>query len=482
MTQSSRPQVKDILAFYESILNSLSLEANEAGLISMDVGGTLFASEINGKRMVLPTHDVLRAAPWETQIAFHPLAENVYRGESPVLKKLKTLVNFRLTSVLNLLIVELAQIAANKEYHEKLTPKQSELLDFVPKINGKTVDAFVKVLNTVSVNGDHRLVNIYLKHGGKYKGEDHSRVAVTYFPVTEEFNNDDKSIFGVKLPSQKDFKAFQSLFDFIVPDNSDTEVYSYGSRSMEAPYFDALMHAYVKVAKQLNKITWLFRKHLEAPDEMHIDVKWADSLKDLSFFRGLIPGLQGNDGELSIDEQEKAKLEEKVVRNEPTQESSVFQKPAERIAAPMPPPPVSSEFQSQTPPWEPEPVAPPQPQAQPQAPAPSEGEGLSWNEVMARRQQQQQPAQPQAQAWQQPAQMPPAQPWQQPQVAPGPPPGFAGTNYTPPQMQQPVNPGGYANHPRNPQYQAQQQPWQQNFPRQGGGYAQPPGGVYGSIV
>mgnify|MGYP000226916496 FL=1 len=485
MTQSSKkPTVQDIQDFYENILNSLMLTVDKDGLISMDLEGNKFPSTINDKRMVLPTHDVLRAAPWETQIAFHPLSENVYRGESPVLKKLKALVNFRLTTVITILMTELVSIAANKDYHEKLTPKQSELLDYIPKANDKTVDAYVKVLNASSSRGKHRLINIYLKHGGKYKNEDYSRVAVTSFPITEEFDNDDKSIFGVKLPSQKDFKGFQALFDFILPNNRDLEAYSYGSRSMEAPYFDALMHAYVKVAKQLNKVTWLFRKHLENHEALMIDHKWEDALKDLSFFRGLIPGLQGNDGELSIDEQEKAKLEEEAKAHAPAEEQeSIFHKPSARQAPPQQAATGSSFDKlagtvAQAPPWEPEPA----PEKAPE-PQQSSGNGLSWDEVMARKQQAQQA--PQQAAMQ--------QPWQQPPVPQGPPPGFAGTNYSPQQpgghfpQSQPVPPGGYANHPRTQMQQPQpQHAWQQQYPQQQPQQpmqqSQQPGSVFGTII
>lgn len=480
MSQSSnKPTVESLLDFYTKLLDSLNIDVDSNAMMSMNLGGTGFPVTLNkmgNKRLVLPTRDVLRAAEWDSLIAFHPLAENVYRGESPVLKKLKALVNFRLSFVVSVLMTELTSIASNKDYHEKLTPTQSKLLDYLPKANAKTSDGYTKVINAVSSAGTNRLINIYLKHGGKYKGEDHPRVAVTSFPIHDETENTDKTIFGVKLASQKDFNGFFKLVDYVLPDSDKSETYSYGSRSMDAPYFDALMNAYLKVARQLNKVTWLFRKHLEDYELIHIDTSWGEQLKDLSFYRGLIPGLEGNDGELTIDDREKAKMEEEAGAEASTPTSNVFQQPGTPQAPVQPPQPQTP----QQPPWNEGPApkwnnAPPAPTQPPQAPQPAQpastGGGVSWQDIMKQHQQAQYPQQPQNQYPQQQWQTQFPQQPQQPQM----PPGFAGTSYNPQQQQQQnfqqAPPGTYASHPRNaPAQPAWNMPQQQPAPMGGGIY------------
>lgn len=461
MSQSSKPTVESLLEFYQKILGSLHLEADQNGLISLNLEGTSFPAvvkDMGERRLTLPTREVLRQGDWSNRVAFHPLAENVYRGESPVLKKLKSYVNFRLNTVAMVLIVELAEIAANKDYHSKLSPKQGDILDVLPRATEKTVKAFTKLVSSINTNSPKKLINIYLKHGGKYKGEDCSRLATVAFPVMDEVKSDDLTVYGVKFPSRKDYESFFALMDFILPENRGTEAYSYGSHSLEAPYFDALMNAYVKVARQLNKITRLFRKHLENPDELLIDVKWEEELKNLSFYRGLIPGLEGNDGELSVEEKEKAQREQEAVdQSKESGSQSVFSQPTSQNQQPTTPPATTGGLGLPQP-------AVQQPQQQPVAQAPqtqevaSEGGAVSWNEIMQRRQQAQQPQQQQMQAW------------QQPQVAPTPPPGFAGMDYQPPnpqmQMYQQAPPDSYASHPRN-------RPQQASYPWSGGGYQNP---------
>ena len=483
MTQSSKPTVEGLMSFYTDILESLGMEVDESGLISLMVDGQKYPTAIGEKRLVLPTQQVLRNPDWDSFVAFHPLAENVYRGESAVIKKLKKLVNFRLTTVIAHLITELSEIAADKSYHEKLTPKQNELLEYLPKANAKTVEGFTKIVNATSSEGPNRLVNIYLKHGGKYRGEDCFRVAVTSFPVREHFTREDKTIFGVKLASKKDHKSFQDLFDYLLPDSDDLDTYSYGSRSMEAPYFDALMHAYIKVAKQLNRITWLFRRHLDDHEALMINVnQWEDNLKDLSFYFDLVPVLAGNDGEPSVDEKSK-QVPEKSPTTKGSQQSlfkkgdntkarsSAMGRMAEEMEA------AANTGSTQAPATPP--VAAQSAVPQPAAPQPAEqssnessGNGLSWKQVMERRTQGQH-QQPQQQTF-----APPQYNWQNP-MANQAPPGFAGG---PVHQPGPMNPqfgfgggGGntFANHPRN-QPSGGAMSWQQQNWNTGPVY---PGGV-----
>ena len=488
--QSSKPTQQNLLNFYESILGSLGTPVNEESQVSMEISGQHFPCTCQGRRVVLPTPQILKDSQWDKFIAFHPLSENVYRGESPMLKKLRSLVNFRLSGVLSILIEQLTDIAADTDQHSKLNPRQSDYLTTMKDADNRTVKDVEKVLDNIGTD-QNRLVSIYLKRGGRFQGEEFSRVAITSFPIMDEFDNEDRSVFGVKL-RVKDFNGLKALIEYIVPNATDLDAYSYGSNSMTAPYFHVLMHAYLKVAKRLNKVTKMFKSRMDKGlyEGMLIDTEWESELDDMAKYRDMVPVLDGNDGELCTDGKDGEPVQEEaraaVAPKQRGKSGGVFAKMAKDLEeeskqppqAPTPPP----QQPVQAPPWN---AAPPAPQAPaPQAPAQPEstgsGKGLSWKDVVNR-----QPNVQQA----------------------GAPPGFAGQPFNPNQPQpqpgwgqpqqpqthwrQPPPQNTFATHPRNQgnvgwgpqQHPQQQQNWgpqpqqQQNWgpqPQNGPLY---PGGI-----
>ncbi|MBE0438174.1 MAG: hypothetical protein IBX57_00210 [Gammaproteobacteria bacterium] len=300
-------KVKDVIDFYEGLLGSMGVEADENGLLSNVLNSdTKLPFTVEGKRLALPTREVLRNADWDNYMAFHPLSENVYRGESKIIKALRAATVFRITSVISVLLIELTELAANQNKHKKLTPRQSELLSCFDKPDKRTLVDFAKITDAISFPGtERRLCSLYIKRGGKLSGEGYSRVAIMSFPITDEFDNDDRSIFGVKL-RVKDFNSFVKLFNYILPYAGSNEEYSYGSNSKEAPYFDSLVRSFLKVAVAVNDKTELFYDFLDAPDSITIDTSWEDGLENISIFRDLIPALSGNSGDPGVEEQESA--------------------------------------------------------------------------------------------------------------------------------------------------------------------------------
>ena len=308
-----KPTVDGLVDLYTEVIKSLGMEVDAEGLVSMDLGdGNKIPSNIGNKRMVIPTQELLRNGDFSGVVAFHPMAESVSRGESEVLKKYKNLINFRLTTIISCLLTELMEIAVNKDYHSKLTPTQSGLIQKIADVDAKTLESLIKILNKVSHTGENRLVSIYLKRGGTLNEAKYSRLAVANFPIADEFDNEDQKIFGVKL-RVKDHKAIVSLFNYILPDAADMNTYSHGSNSMAAPYFHALSKSFIKVATQLNKVTKLFKKHLDSPNSLNVNVDWEESMEDLSIYRDVIPTLDGNVGETSVVDKEKSNMNSRTV-------------------------------------------------------------------------------------------------------------------------------------------------------------------------
>lgn len=295
---------------YRPFLESAGLVINEEGHVRYPVDDTqTVAVAVDSLPLVLPTPDRLRGASGlQGVVAFHPLSENIIRGESPVLRKLRTAVVSRLTNTALMLVLHMLEIAADVDYQTKLKASEAEFLRCVPNGDEKLLNAFAKVADSVSPEGDNRFMRLFFKRGGVWKGEKHSRVAVVSFPLIEALQEDSKSLFGVKL-RVADKTQLQALMEFILPGSlSPEDHYSYGSSSKCAPYFDALVGSYLAIAHALNKHVKKLKKHLENYEDLLIDTSWEAAVKDLDTLALEIPPLPGNEGEAGIEEKHQAEV------------------------------------------------------------------------------------------------------------------------------------------------------------------------------
>lgn len=444
-----------VLDLYKNVLSSINCVVDEDGMISFLLGDTALPCTIKDKRLVLPIPAILKNPSWEHQIAFHPLSESILRGESPVMQRLKLLASVRLTEVICCLTTELMEIAVNKDTHRKLSPTESEFLSLIPNVDAKTLHDVERLFEETSIDGEHKVISMYLKRGGKWKGKNFQRVAVTDFPILTDLKAEGKKVFGVTLHSLKNKAAICTLLNYILPHADEPEHYSYGSNSTVAPYFHAFMTSYRNVAKQLNKITKKFRKHLDNPDGLMIDLNFEAALDNLSDYIDMIPSLSGNEGEVA-EPNVGSEVALTSGKTKPNFHAALLEAnkvaPAPQVASSAPAP------MTTTPPWDPQPNTP--------APA-STGGGLSWDKVVQSNpawcQQFGQPVVPMVTFLQQ---------QQQPQYNVNPfvhnPNGFSGQPAYQPQPQ--MTRGGYLvqpqHQPRQMQthYQPQYQPQQVMFP------------------
>lgn len=289
--------MESLLALYKSILHSLDLKEDAEGRLSMMLGDDPYPCTVDNKRLVLPTREVLRNPDWNANIAFHPLSENIAREQSPVLKKMRHLVNMRLTTSIAIQLVELMSIAADTNSHKTLSPKQSAMLTVVPDVDEKTVEVLRKVIETIDPVGKNRLVNVYLARGGTVKGRKWSRLASVVFPIVKEFDGEENVIYGVKM-RKKDKIAIIALLNWLIPGIDTEDTYSVGSSSMIAPYFDSLMGAFITVSDRLNTVAKMFKASYTDYDSAYIKLSWAKEFSDLEKFKEMIPSLDGNDGDM----------------------------------------------------------------------------------------------------------------------------------------------------------------------------------------
>lgn len=295
--------------FYRPFIAAAGMVVDDEGVIRYKVGDVSVNIAFDGKPMVLPTAERLRGGALAGSVAFHPLSENIIRGESPVLRKLRTVLVTRLSNVASMLMLRMVEIAVDVDYQAKLKASEADFLTTLPKADVKLFNTMVKIVNAITPDKDYRFLRIFFKRGGMYQGDKYARVAITTFPIVDALFDDSSELFGCKL-RKTDKTQLQDLLTFLVPDSKEpTEAYNCGSNSKTAPYFDALVGTFVKVATALNKHTKALKKHLEDYDELYIDTSWVEQLKNLDALSLEIPALPGNEGDVGIEEKHQVDLE-----------------------------------------------------------------------------------------------------------------------------------------------------------------------------
>lgn len=341
-----------ILGIYRAVLDSAGMAVDGDGFISGDIARYNPEAKntpilINGKRLVLPMPSRLRDADSSKCMFFHPLTENIMRGESDVLMKLRSQIVIRLNYTVNVLMAGLLDIIASTDTHKTLSPDQSQLLNIAPEADQKTVTTFTNIFQKCLHSGETPAVNLFLKRGGIVAGKKYSRVGIVSFPAYEELVSDKDTCFGIKM-RKKDRQSFINLYKYIFNKIDQKEGYNVGSDSGVAPFLDALMQTYGQLASNLNDVINLFLNKIDAADKLIIGSDWVDDFQDLNVLVPeirKIPTQPGNEGSTRLDQQTAPPVAQAVVTPPPT--------PYVTPAAPqVPVMPVQQPMQPQMP-WQP---------------------------------------------------------------------------------------------------------------------------------
>lgn len=258
---------------------------------------------VKGKRMVLPTRDALRAPEfWESHCAFHPLSENFLNGESPVLQKLKAMINLKLGAVTAEVMSWLVSYAADPERQNtgNVSAGASKYLKLVPNIKQVTAERFSDIIKKSNGSSDKRFVNLYLRRGGDLLDSRYQWVCTATFPFRLDLDGEEPKVFGVKI-SKKDQESLKALFDYILPGNDDIATYSAGSKIKSACKFDATLRAFANIAERLNEVITLHKKIIPTYKDLKIDTDWILSLPELDKLADVVPALPMNEGESMRD-------------------------------------------------------------------------------------------------------------------------------------------------------------------------------------
>ncbi len=305
--------------FYKKSLSALRFQVDDDDLISfLNPEGRATPTVVDGRRLVLPTKQRLREGFGEDLQPFHPLSENIARrSASPVIKNMQRTAKAVLAHYFTELSLRLLAVASDPSLHKDLPPACSEYLKKVSNADAKTLKDFDTLIGKAVQK--NKLITLYLRNGGTVDGKKMNRLCVIRFPIMDELN--EEKPFGIKL-RKKDRATLQALFHHIMPFGDSPEEYSAGSNSRIAPFFDAFMRAYAKVAEQLNSVVRKYAKPMEISLEP-IDLSYLEELDNLGQYYEKIPSLRGNDGGTKEDTPEEAEATkaptEKPIKSETVQ-------------------------------------------------------------------------------------------------------------------------------------------------------------------
>lgn len=306
---------------YTSILACGGMVVDKEGFVSVSLENNTSPALVSSKRLVLPTQSQL-ISDQTNKIVFHPLAENILKGESDVIEKLRSVFNIRLNYTFAAVAHNLLTIAGSISDHKKLTPDQSELLSIVKDVDEKTVVAFTSMMvNSIKDSPERSFVNIFLKRGAIIGGKKWSRGGIVTFPLLEQLEKEQDKYYGVKLRA-KDKAAFIQLYEYLLPNSSIAEFYNRGTDSDVAPFLDGLMKTVMGIASKLNDVLVLFSNQIDSSEDLMFNSDWVETFDNLAVMLPQIrqiPMQIGNEG--------KSKLSDTQQVNQVQKPEMVYQTP-----------------------------------------------------------------------------------------------------------------------------------------------------------
>ena len=331
-----------VVEFYIELLRSVGIHANADGTLSVDVGEEKHDPwTIKGRRVVLPTKEQMAEPALGKKVFFHPLVENILRGESEVMEAFRAHLTGRLTYMLSMTCVSLLMLAASPEEQKKASPDQLEFFTLVKDADESMFELFSKVIERQGVNNKPTFLKLFLKRGGSLKGSKYRRVASASFPLFESIRDNDKNATGAsKKLSQKAHATLVALMQYALPGIGDPDQFSIGSDSDVAPSFESLMEVVHAILKQVSSVSHTFKKLVPDLAQFESDLGWYWHLTHISNFTEelrRIPMQAGNEGAGSKVEQAQAQAAEAIAEQaRPTAPAAALV--AAGIAKPQPQP------------------------------------------------------------------------------------------------------------------------------------------------
>ena len=264
--------------FYKQVLENVRFSVDKEDYIYIMSNDQKELLTYNGKVMVLPSKehlDTLFVKNEEGQyvvnkLLFNPLNEDVIKGDSESIKKLKQVVELNLTHVIFAIGELLLTLASNVKLQKKISTDLEMFLATLTKaisqgqrggvVDEKSVENWSNVYSNIAKNYENGFT-VYLKKRGTIDGKTYTRVATLSSNLLDDLDNlieNTKELTTFKLNGvtirKKDVVVFKEVFKYILKDLTTVNTITVGSNDIEAPTFISLFKLYIKVAKRNNEL------------------------------------------------------------------------------------------------------------------------------------------------------------------------------------------------------------------------------------
>jgi len=269
-----------ILKTYKSIVEYCGLSVDEDGYIHIDISEEKPMWKVNGKMVVLPTNTHLRNYNPANEI-FHPLSENILeRGDSAVIKKLKSTINIVLNQRIGVVAQNLLNILVSPEYHKRLDSTQSDILSISSNADHKTLEFFISHMVSSMKKNPNVFVDIYIKRSGVINGKRVSRLSVVDFTFYKNIDN-------LKC-RKKDKATYKALFELMFPGIDVDGEYNYGGICRVAPTLEATFNGSMLIASKINDLLYKYMDFIDDGDKLIFNGDWVEVFSDLESIVGEI--------------------------------------------------------------------------------------------------------------------------------------------------------------------------------------------------
>jgi hypothetical protein len=249
--------IMKLLETYKAMLEAAGMVVNLDGSVSVRTGETTSKPiNITGKRIVIPTTDQLNNPDWSERIAFHPLSENVVKGESIVMTRYRRFILTRMNDSVYNLMKWMVTTAASPKKHATLTPDQAKFLSALPEVSADDETKLLTVLENAYNEGvEDWFIDIRVVKGGSINGVKNVRTANVFFDfytnlvtaiAAEKSGKAPKKYYGEVL-SNKLVKQLVALVEFLIPNVGDPAIYNAGVTNIGGTFCEAFMLAVEKV-------------------------------------------------------------------------------------------------------------------------------------------------------------------------------------------------------------------------------------------
>lgn len=301
-------KIEKILTTYARILESVGMTISEEGGVYTNMPMEPVHCKVTDRKLFLPFPQYLKDGifvPDSDSVAFHPMSENVVRGESEVLHFLKNMILSQMTVLTATFGRQLLTLAINVDSHDKLTARQATRLKVIREADARSLKSISNVFKALTFpDGEHRLISMRFSRGRQLDdGRKYARACHVSFPLYAEARDGTGKIYGVNV-TKKDRAVLMGLLEVIWgPLVGDDDLYTRGSDSNSAPYFYALMASYRELLNEINELRDIFGDKLPSdlysdmfPDERFLNDDWTIDLGDMPANAMLIPALPYNTG------------------------------------------------------------------------------------------------------------------------------------------------------------------------------------------